>query len=304
MIRRISLAVLAATFLSAAATAQEKPAAGEKRTLTFHRAETKGAKYELSAKGSLLRTSDVVTDSGRRPAAEALNLQVTFEGELEVTSVTPKAGRWSELKITVKRMSITDGSTEEESPKAGAVITAVAEKTGTTILIDGKAPAEKVETAVKVVLPPLVDVDEPVTDVFAAPGPVAPGEEWKPDKKRFATLFSSLYRTTIDPDKSTAAVRYKGPATVAGQECDTVVSSFRAVFTKLEGLPEGSKFKSATVTSDSTDSMPRDVKIASALHGKGVMDFEASFEMNAGGNQLDIVSKTHQELQVTLKPLK
>lgn len=56
MIRYLFLHMLAAAMVPAM-FAQETPA-GEKRTLTFHRPETKGAKYELSAKASVLRTTE------------------------------------------------------------------------------------------------------------------------------------------------------------------------------------------------------------------------------------------------------
>ena len=288
---------LFAASLTSISIAQDKPAAAEKRTITFYRVETKGAKYDVSAKASVVRTTDVMVNSERRPGAKALNLEIALDGQMEIIAVTPKAGRPLEIKFTVKKFSISaDGAGKEEAAPVKEIV-AKAGKPRTSMLVDGKEPDATMDEILRTVLPPLADVDEKVEDAFSSPGPVAPGETWTPDIKEVAKMFSTVYQLGVDPDKSSASVRYRGPAMAAGVDGDSVVTSVTATFNKIQGLPDGAKLKSAS--SISRDSIVMAPKIASPLSGKYSADFDVTFSMEAEGKPVDVIVKSHSELEVT-----
>ncbi|HEX2751422.1 MAG TPA: hypothetical protein VHM91_25655 [Verrucomicrobiales bacterium] len=303
MNRLLSLALLVAPLISSA-TAQDKREAAEKRTITFHRVETKGSKYDVSAKVSVVRTTDAVVDFERRPAGKAVNLQVSLDGQMEILAVTPKAGRPLEVKFIVRKFTVsTDGAGKEEARQVKEIV-AKAGKSRPSMLVDGKEPDAATDEILRTVLPTLAEVDEKVEDTFSSPGPVAPGERWTPDIREVAKVFSSVYQMGVDPAKSSVTMLYKGPATAAGMDGDSVVASVTSVFNRIQGLPDGAKLKTASSLSRNSTVIARDTKIASPLSGRYSTYFDMVFSTEDEGKPVDVIVKSHSELQVTMKPQK
>jgi hypothetical protein len=306
MIRHKFLRLLAVLIVPATSSvAQEKPA-GEKRTLTFHRAEVKGAKYEVTAKASVLRTQDYIVDDEREPAEKALNLEIAINGQLEVTNVTPTAGQVNGYTFTVSQVSGTESSKDLTGIKAGSVIKAKPGNGGrTAFAVDGAEPEAVVVEALEAALPPIICVDEETDDLMEPQGPVAPGEEWKPDMARYArAMMKSYLMMEIDVEKSSVKSRFKGPVSIAGQDCDTVIYSDDLKITKIGGLSGGWKLKSGTTSAVTSSAMARDIKIAALVAEKSTRDTEYTYEMKSEGKEYGAVMKSHEQLDRTMKPLK
>ena len=135
-------------------------------------------------------------------------------------------------------------------------------------------------------------------------GPVAQGDEWKPDMNRYAKTMGKWYRMELDIEKSTVGTRYKGPVSIAGLKCDAVISSYDLKFTKLADAAGGWTLKSATMTSDSTSAMAHDIKVAALVSEKSTRDTEYRYEAKSEGRDYEAVSKSHELLQRTMKPVK
>jgi hypothetical protein len=305
MIPRLPFTFVLAAFTSIPALAQEKTApAAEKRTLLFHRAEIKGAKYELSATASLFRTTDVTFDDSRRPAAKALNLEVSLDGTLEVTEVTPKSGLVRSYNLTVRSMSLKDGATAEAALEPGAVISAKAEGKRTVFLVKGSAATGNLEDALREALPEVMAIDEPLDNLYAPPGPVADGEKWTPDPKKVAEALARASDTGVDATRSTITVTSKGLETVNERECDAVLTSQTLTLSKVAGLPEGAKLKSCTVISDSTKCLFRDTTVAAPAMDRNVIETELHFTIPRDKKEFEVTSKIREEVRRTMKPVK
>ena len=177
MNRLPAITFLAAALVSSSLCAQEKPAAGGKRTLTFHRPESAGAKYEMSSRASFMRTTDFVLGNDRQPAARTANFEVTLDGMLEVTAVSPKCGLMRGYTVTVKKMTLKDGSGADDGLEPGIVITAKQDKSRTVFVVSGGEVTGGLDDGLRQALPGFSAADEPMDDLYAPPGAVTPGEQ-------------------------------------------------------------------------------------------------------------------------------
>jgi hypothetical protein len=299
-----TLAILAA---SPVAFSQDKPAAPaaapEKRALAFHRPETKGSKYDLTSKASQTRTSDIHMDDDVHPGGSE-STDVTLTGTLEVTEVSPKAGNVTAYTLTVKKMTLTDGTGTDDGFEPDTVITAKVENFKTTWFAHGGEVKGNLKDGLELALPSYYGVDEPVDDTFAPKGPVAPGEKWDPEIAKFGDIIKKTDGIELDTAKSSVHARYKGPATVAGIESDVVVSSQTFVYAKISGLPEGAKLLSSQSTHDITLSLPRDAKTLAVPDLRSVSDDQTRFSGKNEGKEYELDYKGHSERHLSMKPAK
>jgi hypothetical protein len=301
----LRLLCTAALIFPAALAAQDPAAtpAAEKRELKFHRPETKGAKYEFSAKASQTRTMDVKIDDEVNPAGSE-SIDVVLEGSLEVTEVTPKAGNVAGYTLTVKKMTLTDGKGEDEGFDPGTVITAKVKNFEGTYFVHGGEVQGSLKEGLDAILPGFSGMDEPVDETFGPKGPVAPGDKWEPDKKEFGALFNKARGMELDAANSKASASYKGPATVAGLAADTVVTSQTFAFSRIPELPGDAKLVSGSKTYDASFSLARDAKISAALQERGIHSTEIRYTMNREGKDYEVTIKVHSESRRSMTPVK
>jgi hypothetical protein len=289
----------------AALTAQDKPAApaAEKRTIVFHRPETKGAKYDLSATYTSHTTTDFMADKERRPGPGAKNLDVSLDGRLEVTAVSEKSGSVTGYTFTVKKMTLTAGG-EDEAFEPGTIITAKVDKFQTAFYAHGDAVEGSLMEGLREVLPRFSGMDEPVDETFAPPGPVAPGDKWEPNLKRFAEVHAAVMGVEVDEANSKLHASFKGPAAIAGHEGDTIILSQNVAFSRLKGLPENATLKSYSMTYDTTFTLARDVKISAALSERGVSEMALTYTMKHEDEEVDVIIKTGGQVKRSMTPVK
>jgi len=296
----------AALLSPAALIAQETPAApaAAKRELKFHRPETKGTKYDYTMKASQTRTMDIHADEEVQPGGSQ-SLEVTLEGTMEVTEVTPQAGSVIGYTFTVKKMSLTDGSGADDGFEPGTVITAKVKDHEVTYFAHGGEVEGNLKEGLSLALPVLLGLDEPEDDsVMQPPGPVTPGEKWEMNKAKIAETLKKIRREEIDEAQSKAAAHYKGPATVAGMETDTIVTSVHLVYTKVGGLPDGHRLVSTTYTNDTTTALPRDEKLSAMPSTRSVSESKSRFAVKQEGREFEVEYKTHRESRQTVTPVK
>ena len=149
-------------------------AASSESAPTFHRPETKGAKYEMSAKVSIHRTIDYMRDDERHPGPGAENLEVTLDGTLEVTQVTPKAGAVSGYTFTVKGMELTSGQEGGDGLEPGTIITAKSRQVRDGLHRQRRRSDRTLREGLREALPRFTGMDESVDETFAPLGPFAP----------------------------------------------------------------------------------------------------------------------------------
>jgi hypothetical protein len=298
-----SLAVFLGPFAVFAqdAPAPAAPAAAEKRTLIFHRPETKGAKYDFTSKASQTRTVDYHVDDDVQPGGNE-SIEVTITGTLEITDVTPKAGSIAGFSLTIKKMTLTDGSGADDGLEPGTVVTGKAEKMKTTFYAHGGEVTGGLAEALSLAIPAFTGVDEPLDESFAAKGPVAPGEKWEPEIEKFAEVLKVMDGFELDAGKSSVKVRYKGPGTTAGVETDVIVASQSFVFTKIPGLPDDAKLQSAKSNYDTTFSITRDGKTTGTPDERVVNEVETRYTTKHEGKDYEVNYKIHNERHMTMKP--
>lgn len=107
------------------ASAKESPAppAETRRSLKFHRPQQVGDTYRYTAEVSQARTIDIIADDERQPGGSE-NLELSLEGTLEVTEVTPEFGNVLGMTFHVEKMSLTDEEGKQSGLEPGTVITA------------------------------------------------------------------------------------------------------------------------------------------------------------------------------------
>ncbi len=296
----VALAAVAATL-----RAQDKPAApaADKRTIVFHRPETKGAKYELSASYTMHSTTDFMVENERHPGPGARNLDVSLEGTLEVTAVSEKSGAVTGYTFTVKKMALSTGG-GEEGFEPGTVVTAKVDKFQGTFFAHGGEVQGVLMEGLREVLPRFSGMDEPVDEAFAPPGPVAPGDRWEPDLKRFAEVYAAASGLEVDKENSKLRATYKGPVTVSGHEGDTIILSQSVAFSRLKDLPENAVLKNYSTTHDSTFALARDAKISAALTERAASDMSLTYTMKQEDREVEIIIKSSGQLKRTMTPVK
>jgi len=301
MILRLFCAL--ALFVTPSTLAKEAPAppADTKRALKFHRPHHVGDTYRYTAAVSQSRTMDVIVDDQRQPGGSE-NLDLSLEGILEVTKVTPEFGNVLGMTFNVEKMSLTDGQGKQSGLEPGTVITASRQDDTVVFTAQGRELDGLLKQALELGLPAIYSIDESTDAVLAPPGPVAPGETWEMNRTKLADTLKKMRKVEIDADRTKATVTYKGTAKTGGIETDTVIGSTHVIYTKLDGLPENYRILSSTYNQDTTTALPRDTTLRYIPSERSVAESKARFAVKQADGDFELEVKTHLEIRRTSSP--